>query len=72
MSLKIINKPEEQDLLIVESVASVSEKPLTSEEKIERMIVRYGGTRFSLFILVMLLLALCSRCYWFYQIPYFI
>ena len=43
-----------------------------TEEKVEKLIEQYGGIRFTLFVQMMLILALCSRCWWFYQIPYYI
>ena len=43
-----------------------------TNEEMEALIQRQGGMRFSLFVGLMMILALCSRCWWFYQIPWFI
>ena len=46
--------------------------PASTEEQVAKLIDQYGGVRFSAFVTMMLMLALCSRCWWFYQIPYYI
>ena len=43
-----------------------------TEDKVEQLIEKYGGRKFSAFVGVMMILALCSRCWWFYMIPWFV
>ena len=43
-----------------------------TEDKVEQLIEKYGGRKFSVFVGVMMILALCSRCWWFYMIPWFV
>ena len=37
-----------------------------TNEEMEALIQRQGGMRFSMFVGLMMILALCSRCWWFY------
>ena len=43
-----------------------------TEDRVEELIVKHGGKTFSTFVGLMLILALCSRCWWFYMIPWYI
>ena len=43
-----------------------------TEDRVEELIEKHGGKAFSAFTGLMLILALCSRCWWFYMIPWYI
>ena len=47
------------------------EEPQTkTEKKVDEMLVRYGGNRFTSFVALMMVLGLCSRDWWFYMLPW--
>ena len=49
------------------------EEPVSkTEKKVDEMLERYGGNKFTLFVTVMMLLGLTSRDWWFYMAPWLI